>query len=439
MATSTLNADSEILASLAERSQNEALWIRVGRLFDGVREKWVENANLAFDAEKILFVGDESQLPPNTLFSSEKVGPDAVLPQQTVLPCLIEAHAHLFLDGAPIVFAQREKYLQQPSDWMLERARARWPKILACGIGTVRDAGDKLGVGLALAREAKANLGKRANTPWIDSPGAAIHHRGRYGSFMGEPLEEYDTLADCVAGRVAAGADRIKLLVSGIINFKAGRVTTPPQMSAEEVSQLVAAAQQHGKQTFAHASGTEGVENSIAGGVTTIEHGFFVTPEQLARMRDLRIGWVPTFAPVALQCERGRELGWDDTVIDHLQRIIDGHREMLSLGHRLGVRIIAGSDAGSCGVAHGLGLLEELVHMEHAGMPPLAVLRSATGTSSEVLEFAEPVGRIAPDHRSRFIFTRHDLQESVAHLQRDRVILFDGNAMPAETVSLEGL
>ena len=58
---------------------------------------------------------------------------------------------------------------------------------------------------------------------------------------------------------MAGGADRIKLLVSGIINFKEGRVTTPPQMVVEEVRALVEAARSHGKQTFAHASGADGV------------------------------------------------------------------------------------------------------------------------------------------------------------------------------------
>ena len=61
--------------------------------------------------------------------------------------------------------------------------------------------------------------------PYIDSPGAAIHHRGRYGSFMAEPLEEYGSPAECVEARIRAGADRIKLIPTGIIDFKKGTVT----------------------------------------------------------------------------------------------------------------------------------------------------------------------------------------------------------------------
>lgn len=312
---------------------------------------------------------------------------------------------------------------------MLAGARKRLPRLLEYGIGAIRDAGDKYGIGLALAQAAKQTLAGLAPAPWIDSPGAAIHHRGRYGSFMGEPLEDHVGPAQCVGARVAAGADRIKLLVSGIINFDAGRVTTKPQMPIAEVQSLVAAAQTHGRQTFAHASGADGVENSIEGGVTTVEHGFFVTDEQLAKMRDRRIGWVPTFAPVQLQIDRAEELGWSDKIVDGLRRIIDGHRRSLVKAHELGVAIIAGSDAGLCGVAHGLGLLEELVHMERAGLPPAAVLLAATGRSAAMLAFPQPIGRLAAGYRSRMILTPHDPLASVANLMQDKVVVFDGRAI----------
>jgi imidazolonepropionase-like amidohydrolase len=396
------------LDDIARLSTQRPVRLRIGRLIDGVSAHPRRDVDVVFDATQILSVQDAAAA------GSE---PDAHLPDHTLLPTLIEAHAHLFLDGATVNFQLRETYLKESPDWMLTRARARWPKILAHGIGAVRDAGDKHGVGLALAAEAKQLTGQRATTPYIDTPGPAIHHRGRYGAFMGEPIEDHDSPADCVAARVAAGADRIKLLVSGIINFKVGQVTTPPQMSTDEVREIVAAARQHGRQTFAHASGADGVEHSIEGGVNTVEHGFFITEEQLRKMRDRGIAWVPTFAPVQLQIDRAKELGWSDEIVGHLKRIIDAHRNMLRRAHGIGVTIVTGSDAGSCGVPHGLGLLQEMHQMEQAGLPPIAVINAATGTSAATLAFAEPIGRIAPGGRARFILTRHDPLATVANLQ----------------------
>ena len=129
--------------------------------------------------------------------------------------------------------------------------------------------------------------------PYVDSPGAAIHHHGRYGSFMAEPMRDCGSPRECVAARIAAGADRIKLIATGIINFKKGAVTTAPQMSTEEIRELVAAAKDFGKQTLAHASGDDGIERVIEGGVDSVEHGFFIREDQLARMRDREIAWCP--------------------------------------------------------------------------------------------------------------------------------------------------
>ncbi|HUB27654.1 MAG TPA: amidohydrolase family protein [Tepidisphaeraceae bacterium] len=419
------------LTLLAERSKTEPIWLRVGQLIDGVSDAPTRNADVVFDALGIRSVraGIEG-----------RAAPDAILSDCTLLPCLIESHAHLFLDGAPIDLEERKRYLTRPASWMLPRARGRWNRILECGVGAVRDAGDRHGVGLALAAERKAEMGRLASSPWIDSPGAAIHHRGRYGSFMAEPIEDFASLNECVAARVAAGADRIKLLVSGIINFEAGQVTSSPQMTADEVAALVSAAGSHGRRTFAHASGTDGVENSIAGGVGTIEHGFFVTPEQLARMRDRQIGWVPTFAPVQVQIDLAAEFGWNQNVVANLQRIIDLHRGRLRLASEIGVKLIAGSDAGSCGVPHGIGFLRELCHMESAGLSPMAVLRAATGVSAQALQFPEPIGQIAPGFRSRFILTRHDPLATVANLQKEKVIVFDGVAIESTgDIDLGGL
>jgi imidazolonepropionase-like amidohydrolase len=239
---------------------------------------------------------------------------------------------------------------------------------------------------------------------------------------------------------VAGGADRIKLLVSGIINFKEGQVTVPPQMPVDEVLALVEAARSNGRQTFAHASGTEGVENSIEGGVNTVEHGFFITEDQLMKMRDRQIAWVPTFAPVQLQIDRAADLGWDDVVVGHLKRIIESHQQMLRRAHELGVSIVAGSDAGSCGVPHGVGFIEELCHMERAGVPPMAVLCAATGVSANTLEFPEKIGRIETGFRSRFILTEHDPLASVANLHRAKTIVFDGAAAECpDGLSTDGL
>jgi imidazolonepropionase-like amidohydrolase len=245
---------------------------------------------------------------------------------------------------------------------------------------------------------------------------------------MADALENHSSPRACVDARVVLGADRIKLIPTGIINFKAGAVTSEPQMTTDEVARLVAAARAHGRQTFAHASGDTGIDRAIDGGVDSVEHGFFVREDQLAKMRDRQIAWVPTFAPVQEQVDHVDIMGWDAAVVANLRKILDQHGASLAKAHAMGVPIVAGSDAGSYGVAHGLGLLYELELMERAGMPAHAVINAATGVGANRLAYKEKFGRIEPGWMSRFIVTGNSPLSSVRNLLLPKKVIFDGEA-----------
>lgn len=397
-------------------------WLRVGTLLDGVSTAPLRTANVVYDRKGILFAGVES--PPANLLNAGQREPDADLPDFTLLPGLIEAHAHLFLEGGELNLEKRAAYVKQTPEQLLAAAHPRLEKLIRIGVTAVRDAGDKDGVGLALSKLYSGP--QRPLMPYLDSPGAAIHHKGRYGSFMGESLEDCVSLRACVEKRVQAGADRIKLIPTGIINFKKGAVTTDPQMTTAEVKEIVLAAKSFGRQTFAHASGDAGIENAIEGGVDSVEHGFFVREDQLARMRDRSIAWVPTFTPVQEQVDHADLMGWDAEIVGNLQKILDQHAASLVKGHEMGVQIIAGSDAGSVGVAHGCGFLYELELMERAGLPSLAVINAATGASSNRLGYKEKFGQIKPGCLSRFILTKHSPLNGVTNLRQDKLVIFDG-------------
>lgn len=422
---------------LHSASSGDAVWLRVGTLLDGTSERPQHDVHLVYDAEKIRHVGTE---PPAGELRPGKTEPDAHLPDVTVLPGLIEAHSHLFLEGAPVDFENRKAYLAQSDEFMLEQAKGRLEKLLRLGIMAMRDGGDNRKVGLALKRAYHNRNETGELVPLVDTPGAGIHHEGRYGGFMGEPLEQHASVEDCVAQRAATGADRIKLIATGIISFKSGKVVAPPQSSLEEVKEVVAAAKRHGKPTLAHASGEAGIENVIEGGIDTVEHGFFITRDQLAKMRDRQIGWVPTFAPVQIQIERAAEIGRDEATVGRLRRIIDGHRCSLELARTMGVPVLGGCDCGSCGVPHGLGLIYELECMAESGMSPLELINTVTGTNAEVLNFPEPIGRLQAGYRSRMIFTTHDPLESISNLRKKKWCVFDQHVLEsAEEESEEGL
>ena len=407
-------------------SRAGSVWLHVGTLLDGTSTSPRRDAHIVYNDRKILFVGSDGGTPPRDVLREGQNVPDVSAPEATLLPGLIEAHAHLFLEGGELDADKRAAYLRQTPDQLLAVAKERLPKLARYGIAGVRDAGDKDGVGLALSKLYASGNDARPLMPYLESPGAAIHHKGRYGSFMADAIENHASLRAVVEARVAAGADRIKLIPTGIINFKKAAVTAEPQMTTEEVAELVAAAKSFHRQTFAHGSGDVGIDRAIDGGVDSIEHGFFLRDDQLAKLRDRHIAWVPTFAPVQKQVDHAEIMQWEPDIVTNLRGILERHAASLAKAHAMGVTIIAGSDAGSYGVAHGVDFLYELELMERAGMPSLAVINAATGVSSVRLRYKEKLGRVETGYLPRFILTRHSPLETVANLRKARTVIFDG-------------
>jgi imidazolonepropionase-like amidohydrolase len=421
-------------------ARDRRVWLRVGTLLDGASTQPLRNAHIVYDSEQIHYAGADT--PPRELLNPDQHAPDSDLADYTLLPGLIDAHTHLFLEGGELDLDKRAAYLNQSPEELLRQARGRLEKIVRLGVVAMRDAGDKHGIGLALSKLNETP--NRPLMPYVDSPGAAINQHGRYGSFMAEPMRDCGTPRDCVAARVVAGADRIKLIATGIINFKKGAVTTQPQMTTDEIRAFVSAAKDFGKQTLAHASGDDGIERVIEGGpegnIDTVEHGFFVRDDQLAKMRDRQIAWVPTFSPVQEQVDHADRMGWDETIVANLRKILEQHAASLVKAHAMGLQIIAGSDSGSCGVAHGLGLLYELELMQRAGLSPLAVINSATGAGSNRLAFKEKFGQIKPGFRTRFLLTRHSPLETAVNLASEKTVVFDGQVLESNgSFNLEGL
>ena len=314
-----------------------------------------------------------------------------------VMPGLVEAHAHIFLDGGELDGAVRNAYLKAERGAMMRVARANLERAVAAGITVVRDAGDRYGVNDAIRAELAADPGAAIT---LRSPGAALKRPARYGGFFARDVADTDDLAQAVDA-VAAGADDVKVVLTGIIDFREGCVKGRPQFDREETAAIVARAHRRGRKVFAHCSGTEGLEVAVAAGVDSIEHGFFMTPELLDRMAETGIAWVPTFSPVHFQSAHPEIAGWDEAARAHLRRILEQHAELVGLAHRLGVPLVAGSDAGSFGVVHGTALIDELFHFLAAGVPMAAALAAATTRPRRL--WGMPAADIVPGNRADLV------------------------------------
>lgn len=286
-----------------------------------------------------------------------------------IMPGLVEAHSHLFLDGGLLDFTVRNEYLNAAKEEMLAVARANIAANLCAGVTLVVDAGDRYGVNHDIRNE--------SSLVTVRSAGLALRRPGRYGGFMAREVGTREEIAAAVR-EISTTADDLKVILTGIIDFKAGLVKGEPQFDAGDLRFIVLLARDYGLRTFVHCSGVKGLEVAVAAGVDSIEHGFFMTRGLLQRMADQGIAWVPTVSPVHFQWEHPEIAGWDVPTVANLRSIVDHHFEHIAMAADLGVDLVAGSDAGSYGVCHGEALINELEFFSWAGLPMDTVLRSAT-------------------------------------------------------------
>lgn len=365
-----------------------------------------------FDGERLHEPGEARILVENGVVRDALEGSVPLLPQEFLgpevrtrrakfaMPSLFEAHCHLFLDGEELDAPKRSAYLKGERSKMLAVAFANVERYRSRGVSGVRDAGDVHGINLEV-REAV-----RAKGFTVVAAARGVRKRKRYGSFMAGEVDDAKGAAEAVAKAAAAGADAVKIVLTGIIDFENGCVKDQPQFSLEETRAVVKAARDLGLKTFAHCSGRDGLEIAVEAGVDSIEHGFFIDKSIVERMAERSIAWCPTFIPVEFQWAQPRYCGWSQTAVGKLRGILDNHQENLRLAHELGVQLLAGSDAGSYGVRHGVGLIEEIELLHGAGIPLEAALKAATSAPRKHMKL--PSNSIKPGGKAEFV----ELEES---------------------------
>lgn len=303
-----------------------------------------------------------------------------------LMPGLVDAHVHLFLDGGPTDSATRSAHLKQNVEQLTEAARRSARQNLAAGVTLVRDAGDRHGINNRVREEARDPA---AGLSRVRSGGLGVKRARRYGAFMATDVDDAASIRTSVT-KLAEANDEIKLILTGIIDFDAGAVTDEPQFDIPAAQLVVETAHACARKVFAHCSGVKGLDVAVEAGVDAIEHGFFMTREHLLKMRDRGLAWTPTFCPVHFQWAQPDAVGWSANTVGNLRRILDSHAEHLRLADELGVTLLLGTDAGSMGVVHGQALAEEADRFQEAGLGAEAVLRAATSAARRHFGMVHP-------------------------------------------------
>ena len=258
---------------------------------------------------------------------------------------LCDCHIHMILDGYDWR-AAIARHQPAPADNFIRRTLARYQ---ALGYTYLRDGGDRWGAGLR-ARQLATEYGIRYRTPL--SP---LCKAGHYGAFIGETYETFSEYHALVRKMKTQGADFIKIMISGLMDFDHFGVLTQPGYPAADIHELIHIAHEEGMSVMAHCNGAATAIAAAEGGCDSIEHGAYLNEEALYAMAEHGTVWVPTVSAIANLRGTGR---FSEPAV---AAILDSAAQNLRTFASLGGRIAVGSDAGAWSVPHDAN--SELSHL----------------------------------------------------------------------------
>ena len=255
-----------------------------------------------------------------------------------------ECHAHIIMNGVNYRQAIDMHKYGPDGQIIREHLKAYQDR----GITFVRDGGDALGVSMR-AKELASEYGIDYRTPIF-----AIHKEGHYGSIVGKSFATMREFHDRVLEAKNAGADFIKIMTTGIMDFNAHGAVTGTPLDAAEVKEMVHIAHEEGLAVMSHTNGNYGVQAALSAGVDSLEHGNYMNEESLVMFAESDTVWVPTLVTVRNLLGDGR---YED---DALKPIVESAEENIRTAFQLGVKVALGSDAGAYRVIHGKGIQDEV-------------------------------------------------------------------------------
>ena len=258
-----------------------------------------------------------------------------------------DCHMHMILDGYEWK-AAIARHGSKPDDaWIRQQIEIYYKQ----GYTYLRDGGDRWGAGKR-AREIAKEYGITYRTPL-----ANLCKAGHYGSFIGKTYENFREYRDLIRQQRAEGADFVKIMISGLMDFDCFGRLTEEGLSPEEIRELIHIAHEEGFAVMAHCNGARTAEAAAAAGLDSVEHGAYLDRDALQAMAEMGTVWVPTLSTIGNLRGKGR---FNE---DAVQKILDSALQNVRDFAAMGGLVAPGSDAGAWAVPHGCMTEEKLLEL----------------------------------------------------------------------------
>ena len=275
---------SAFASTQAAPPKTKTILLKAGRMLDVRTGKYISNAGILVEQDRIKEVGPLAQLQAHA-------PKDVVLIElgtATLLPGLIDCHAHLLTSGTSI--SSQEIILNSAAGMsptmrvLMGAQNAR--EDLEGGFTTVRVVGHS-GI------DGDVSLREAINQRWLSGPriqaaarkltppgGQALHLNPAVADQIVDQeflqVSSADEARRAVREDLLYGADLIKVVADADNRF-----ITPEEMKA-----IVEDAHRAKVKVAAHATTVTGIQTAIDAGVDSIEHGNDITDEQLKAMHE---------------------------------------------------------------------------------------------------------------------------------------------------------
>jgi imidazolonepropionase-like amidohydrolase len=379
-------------------AQAKPIVIHADRVVDG-RGHVLAGATVVVDGDRIASVGKAAGAP----VTYDLAG-------MTLLPGLIDAHAHLTW-----YFNRQGRYHtgrgdnDTPVQSMLSTAGNAYATLLS-GVTTIQSPGSSEDHDL---RE------------WIElgqSPGPRV--LTSLGPISNARLSP-DSMRAIVRMRKAQGADVIKIFASASIR-EGGALT----LSQEQLNAICSEAKSVGLRTMVHAHSIESIRASVMAGCTQIEHGVFADDATLKLMADHGVYFDPQICLVFQNYldNRAKYEGignYNEAGFAAMEKAIPVATEMFK--HALktpGLKVIFGTDA--VAGAHGRNVEELICRVQQGGQSPIDAITSATSLGAEALRLGDQIGSIAPGYQADLVAVEGDPTKDITALRRVRFVMKGG-------------